>query len=759
MTQISQRSNIPQKYQLYFCSVFRINWCLTILFSLCFLYFSNAQTVKLLSPNRQVLEGAVVSITVSGTDKSILLISDNRGEFTTPKLTYPAVRRILMMGYSSLTDTLLHSSAETEIVMQPVSKSLGEVTVTGNYMPGYQSNSVYDIEVIGRQEIEKRAANTVKDLLGQELNMRISNDPSLGSSLSIQGTGGENIKFLIDGVPVIGRQNGNIDLGQLNLSNIERVEIVKGPMSVLYGTDALGGVINLITKTNTHQKLSGSFNSYYETIGQYNVDATAGWGFKKTSINLSAGRTFFDGWSEQDTSRSQQWKPKEQYTVDLKAIHTIKNVKLNYQSGYFQEVVTNKSEPVITPYYANAIDQYYHTQRFNNQLYVETRLNETSNLNFSAAYSTYQYIKNTYIKNLVSLTEALTPDTLDDDTTRFNAFFSRLSYSLATKDKKWNFLIGSEVNFESAIGRRIDNSEHAVTDIALFACTDFKPVEALTIRPSIRAVYNSLYQAPLIPSLNVLYKLGKNTSIRGSWSRGFRAPSLKEQYLNFVDNGIHNVRGNPDLKAENSNHYLASLEFKLPLNKCVVAVEPSFFYNQIKNRISLVEFDPTSTLYTYINLDEYTSRGTELKVRYTKGDFHLQVGGAYTGTWSSYEGSVDQPNIAWFAEMNAATDYTFSKTKTTLSLFWKYLGEKPVYRLEAQNNLARYLGEPYQLLDFSLRQQLHKDKIAVTLGLKNILDVKNIRATDSGGAHSGGSGGETPVGMGTSMFAKFSLSF
>jgi outer membrane receptor for ferrienterochelin and colicins len=69
-----------------------------------------------------------------------------------------------------------------------------------------------------------------------------------GSSVSINGISGEGVKILVNGVPMVGRIDGKIDISQINLTNVERIEIVKGPQSVIYGTDALGGVINIITK-------------------------------------------------------------------------------------------------------------------------------------------------------------------------------------------------------------------------------------------------------------------------------------------------------------------------------------------------------------------------------------------------------------------------------------------------------------------------------------------------------------------------------
>merc|ERR1711965_356759 len=94
------------------------------------------------------------------------------------------------------------------------------------------------------------AAVTLKDVLVNQNNIRVAQDNVLGSSMSLQGMSGQNIKILIDGIPVIGRLNGNIDISQINLNTIERIEIIEGPLSVNYGTDALAGTINLISQKN-----------------------------------------------------------------------------------------------------------------------------------------------------------------------------------------------------------------------------------------------------------------------------------------------------------------------------------------------------------------------------------------------------------------------------------------------------------------------------------------------------------------------------
>ena len=749
-------TNRPEN-RLYFRNVIKRGLIINVLILLFTLHFSKAQGLKIKSSDGKPLEGAVVLFASIAGHQAEARFTDNEGEVKVPSFPYPMIRKVNLIGFVQHIDTVKTvSEAVAGIQMKSANVNFDEVTVTGSYIPGYQSNSVYNIDVINSKEIEQRAANNVKDLLSQEMNVNIANDGVLGSSMSIQGTGGQNVKFLIDGVPVIGRQNGNIDISQLNLSNIERVEIVKGPMSVLYGSDALGGVVNLITKTSSDQKLTGSLTGYYENVGHYNLDANVGWGFKKRSLSLDIGRNFFAGWSEYDSLRSQQWHPKEQYYGNFKYSGTVNGYKMILQSSIYDEKVINKGDPIITPYFAYANDQNYLTRRISNAFSTDKRINDKSSWQMNLSYSYYRYVKNSYIKNMVDLTDQLTADPGDDDTTTMNGFFGRTVYN-HNFSEKFVLLTGVDVNYEGAKGKKIDNSTHSMTDVAAYASLDYKPIENLTLRPSLRGIYNSQFNAPLVPSLNVLFKACNTLSVRASWSKGFRAPSIKEQYLYFVDIS-HNVRGNSDLIAEKSDNYNLSLEFKKAFGKRVFSVEPGVFYNNIFDQISLVEADANTALYTYINLDEFISKGGDVKARFVTDRFQITGGAAYTGTWSTYEGDLAQPETAWYSEFNSSADYKFTKLNFTVSAYWRYIGEKPVYLLDGSNSLVRTMNQSYQLVDFSVRKPMLKNHVTLTTGVKNIMDITNVRSAVSGGAHSGGNEGTTAIGMGRSYFVKLILS-
>ena len=127
-------------------------------------------------------------------------------------------------------------------------KVLETFVITAQYEETSKEKAVNKIRVINREKIDALAAVNLGDVLKNELNVRLSQDNVLGTFMSLQGISGQNVKILVDGIPVIGKLNGSIDVSQINLNDIERIEIVEGPLSVNYGTDALAGTINLITK-------------------------------------------------------------------------------------------------------------------------------------------------------------------------------------------------------------------------------------------------------------------------------------------------------------------------------------------------------------------------------------------------------------------------------------------------------------------------------------------------------------------------------
>ena len=299
--------------------------------------YSQSSQIKLSdSKSNLPVSYATVLFVDLGTKTEYFKVSDEKGIVVNP-CKNTSVVKISCIGYTALTDTLA-SGKSYDLAMMPTVFSLDEVVVTGSFRPQRADKSIYNIKVVGQKKIEEQGANNLKDLLTNQVNLSITQDPALGSSLKIKGLTGNNVKILIDGVPVIGRMGGNIDLTQLNLYNIDHVEMVEGPMSVIYGSDALAGAINIITKENKNSNFGLTTNAYYETAGTYNFDGNVNFRKKRHSVSLSAGRNFFDGFST-DTLRSQSWKPKEQYNADLYYMYTHDRAKIKYQVSYMHETL------------------------------------------------------------------------------------------------------------------------------------------------------------------------------------------------------------------------------------------------------------------------------------------------------------------------------------------------------------------------------------------------------------------------------------
>src|SRR5690606_35764775 len=156
-------------------------------------------------------------------------------------------KQILYIYICCFLPTLVAAQVSQVPVLQP--RSIEEVVVTGQFEPISIKNSVYKVRSINQDQIRRRSTTDITTLLNTELGARFSNDLTLGESdIQLMGMSGQNVKILIDGVPLLDRGATKQSLSQIDLNTVEKIEIVEGPVSVIYGTDALAGVINIITR-------------------------------------------------------------------------------------------------------------------------------------------------------------------------------------------------------------------------------------------------------------------------------------------------------------------------------------------------------------------------------------------------------------------------------------------------------------------------------------------------------------------------------
>jgi len=719
---------------------------------------TKAQNLKVVGNNGTPVAQAVIILKILPDNQEQFFYTNNKGVASIPPYLVKTQVVVSHLSYEMYVDTLSEIKNDLKINLIAKDIRLDEVVVTSEYTPRIAGESIHPVMVISRTQIDNQAATTLDEVLAQQLNIRIAQDLILGSAMSMNGISGQNIKILVDGVPVIGRLDGNIDISQINLNNVERIEMVNGPMATSYGTDASAGVINVITRQAVDKQYQTGVNLMYQNTGHYNADFLTGYNTRKSSFMVSGGRNFFDGWSADETGRWQQWKPKEHFFGNVKYRWVGKKLIFAYQVNAFNETISNKGTPRISPYFAYAFDEYYKTIRITNQVNGSYLINKDYLVNGNVSYSNYHRNKNTYRKDLVTLNEILIPGSEQQDTTILNSIIVRGTFSRSTADAQVNYQAGIDFNIDNADGTRFNNNVKHAADYAVFASAEYKINSRLDVKPAIRLAHNTEYKAPVTPSVMFRYDVTKTIQARLSYGKGFRAPGIKERYLFFVDIN-HNIRGNEYLLPEYSDNFFLNVSKKTVTSKIVNSIEISGFYNDIRNMITLAQPDPNNSLYTYINLGKFSTHGASLTNTINYHKLTLGTGISYTGRYNIYSDSGDFKKYIYSPDLNIKAEYNFKKADLTVSVYYKYNGKLPGYKLNTDNTISQFSNDSYKFLDASVRKGLFSKMVYVSGGIKNILDVTNVSATTQGTAHSGDDN-QQAVGTGRTYFIKlqFNLS-
>ena len=685
-------------------------------------------------------------------------ITNDKGELV-KKINEPSVISVSLTGYKSILDTISPVNLKV-IYLTPSNVQLEDVIVTGSAQPQRKDKSIYKVDVISNAQIKERSANNLTDLLTTQSGMRVEQNGTLGSSVRVQGLSGQYVKVLIDGVPVSGRVNGNLNLNQLNLQNVDHVEIIEGPMSVIYGSDAMAGVINIITKENSKKPFTASADLYFESIGKYNASVSASFHKVSHTFNIQASRNFFQGASlPGDPIRVKTWKPSLQYNVDANYIYSTKKSKLKFSTSYFNETYLILGSPRKdgTPdqtdstliYHAVANDAYNYTTRFVNKLDYSLNLKKNV-INLVGSYTNYSRSLVTYKNDLSSLQK--TTEGVDNQSNqKINSVLFRGIWTNSAIDKI-ELTGGPDLNLDHAIDEA-DFGTKDMTDIAGFLNVKYSPISTLSFQPGIRLIYNSLFSAPLVYSFNAKYNPTNLLSVRLSYAKGFRSPTLKELYFKFTALD-HLVYGNPDLKAEYSNNANAAVNYTIPLTNSSLGLVLTGFYNQMKNKIDYIQ-DPNNPLQAYLD---------NLPI-----DLYQNFGGAFTVKYQIFKLFTTETgiNVTAVSKMSNQGDFFYSKDFTenlnyintkygfNVSLNYKYYGDFVIYNAIKMNDgtmttSSEGLAGGYHSLDAQITKHFLKDKLDLTAGVKNAFN--NTRVNITSNSSTGGSAGL--VGYGRSVFVK-----
>ncbi len=675
--------------------------------------------------------------------------SDAFGRFDASEHSGPF--QVSAIGFESISfhpDTLPHGVLQ----LQPATYALAQAVVTGQFTGHTDRDAVQSVRVINRTDIERIGAISLRDALLTQSSMNLQHDAQLGTNITMLGLSGRHVQVLVDGLPVVGRVDGNIDLDQLPLDQVQRIEIVEGPMSVEYGSEAIAGTINLITLGGA--PMASSLRLVGETVGRSQV--LARWTVADGRLEGRASRTHFSGFNPDGTEgRAALWKPKTQIGGELRSHLTRSNLRATSSALYQHE----------TLYSDGAVQYRQETRPINDTLLGVFAVPFAQDAQFITrravlrndvegergqgfiAYSHYQRERTTSWIDFTDLSTAPVTESGMNDTATFATWHSRASHQLPS-GARWNATVGYDAQHETARGARIAGGRQSLTHAAVFASGEWQIGERFILRPGLRMMWNSAYDAPLIPSVHARWKSGPHR-LRASFARGFRAPDLKELHFLFVDVN-HNIAGSTDLRAEVSNAWQASYSADFLTERSLLRPSIQGFHNRVDDVIELGLVDAESQLYTYLNLSQTTTTGATLSFRRAseRWTVEAQATGVHRQTWM--DPSDDQPVEAFSLQASLSSDVQLGAGRTwTVQVNHQH--RETLFQQVAEGDWALMELSPNTQLSSYLSQALLDGKLNLRGGIDNALNVTNRLLTGGAmpaGTHSGGSANAQPVAMG-----------
>ena len=641
-----------------------------------------------------VIAGATISIT--GTTYGT--VTDKMGYYKISKLeqgTYTI--RASFVGFETEEQTVtIHNDDVNSLnfSLKEANIDLNEVVVTGTKSEKTLKNVPVLTQVISARKMLELGITNVADALQTAVpGLNVSHNGTL-VTVTLQGMDAKYVLFLIDGERIAGEVDGDIDYSMLNLQNIDHIEVIKGASSSLYGSNAIGGVINIITK-----KINDPFEAkFYSRYSKYNELYSGG------SIGLKRGII--------GSSTSINYSRTDGYDVTPESPHDwTQNPYTSYQINQKFEI-TPSSKLSFTPYFT-----YYQFERGNvsarpvHDLYTDLSGGVKGQYYFGKSSIDFSYYRDRY--NTYSILEQLNNkrDTASYDI--IQTYRTQGNFHLSDKN---NLIAGLEYNTESLFSTRVEGGLKNASEAVFYLQEDISVGAKWDFVAGIRGSNHSNYGFNAAPKISAMFKQGF-LNFRASAGTGFRSPALKELYFSFDHFGEFFVEGNPQLKPESSKYISGSIEFSKPWNNSSVTVYRNVLSDMITTAI-LNQPDAVETTYQYENVASASVTGLDLLSKQKIFD------GLWLSAGYSYVHALDnETKLQLYGTAkhsgNVSADYNFRKKdySFTAQLNCQLMGERVYLNADGTSGYDR----PYSSWSFTISQEFKW--LRISTGLDNIFGI------------------------------------
>ncbi|WP_237249327.1 TonB-dependent receptor plug domain-containing protein [Sphingobacterium faecale] len=614
------------------------------------------------------------------------------------------------------------------------------------------------------------------EVLKEQTGIAIVNDVSGGGrsvGVQLQGFGSEYIMVLIDGQPMIGRSNGNFDLSRISVANIERIEIIKGASSCLFGSDALGGAINIITRYGAIEP-QAQLSLHYGSLRQVDatLDAETPFSHQRGSIHISTNYYRTDGFNTNPYLQSGQSSPPYS-NFDTQA-------KIRYQ------IAKNTYLGTSLRYGSRTSDM---TKSWDIQWQGQDKQNE-QDINYSLTLehtfrSKIRSVSRYYIShyNVNQFTKWQDQDGNKSEL-QFNQTVHRYEQQFAKSYRSgFNLTMGLGGSTESLKDEAIGNTP-ALTTLFTYIQGDKRLIQKLNVRAGLRYDHTGSYGGRLNPSAGFQYYFNEKISIKSGIGSGFKAPDFRMRYLVFFNPAANylvignevlketldqmDARGeisevfhiadrlDQNLQPEQSTSFNLGAHWK-PTSK--LSLEAGIFRHYLRNQIDPIPVatgTKVSQLYTYQNLPKVINRGIETNIHWQPfSDLQVQIGYQYliakdqsvrdsilADNWPYNQNLHDpktgqsfSPGIKDYWGMinrsrhmfNAQLFYTYTPWNSSASLRIHYRGKYPFADYNGNNFIDRFdhFVPQHLLVNAYFEKRILSDRMKLRLTVDNILNFKH----------------------------------
>ncbi|MDR0364461.1 MAG: TonB-dependent receptor [Bacteroidales bacterium] len=554
--------------RLYITTVFLLN-AFSVLANL---HFENGEGNTITGFIRDEENNPVAYALVKTENGSDYALTNTEGFFTLDiNIIDDIYLAVSCIGFENARVKVADNAKNINITLVAKPNYLNEVVITGDRTKRVLKDVPVLTKVITAMELQNTGSMTVLDAL-ENIMPGVHFDPSawMGDNIQIQGLDNNYVLILIDGERAVPERRESVNFARLNVAEIERIEIISGSSSVLYGSNAMGFVINIITK-EVKKPLEGYVQERYTKYNSWNTDAAVGFKWKglssKTAFNFKITEgydltpespTYYTVNPNNDISVSQNfgYKFSERFNASL-------------NGSYYRHNIENPPASVET---THSLDNNYTLNaKANYKFSKKNIITGSAHTDIFKSYKVYEK------KN----------DSIGLDGDYYYATFRIIDEWNITDE--YQIIGGVEHNDEQTFSVRLFGSENGDqrkkaynSNIFLQGTgTIFENLEGVL---GLRYTYHSGFGSHLTPSLSLMYKLS-GFRFRGGVNSGFKAPTLKEMYYNFNMAGMFDIVGNPDLKSETGWYKFVSAEY---INENINA-SLLLSHNRISDKINIVE--------------------------------------------------------------------------------------------------------------------------------------------------------------------------